>query len=334
MKHETEFNMVGVIPGQSNEKYHGNKKIVSKSSLDIIRKSPAHFLHSRTVERKAPTPAQRTGTIDHTSILEQENFWKDYARPFVAPDGALNTKEDISARLKELGLPVSGSKSAVTERLREADPDAIFLDDMKEEYAAKIGDREILTAEEIEQAEAVRESVMSHPIAGKLLTPGSGVAELSCYWKDPETGVQCRARPDFWRHDGLIVDLKTCIDASPEGFSKSIHNWRYHVQHAFYVDGVTSAVSAQLQRPTDGPVMPAPTGFVFVAVEKTAPYAVGVYMLDPQSVEIGRREYREDLAKYAECQRTGEWPAYSLKIEPISLPEWVLRREAYENEEG
>ncbi|GGH24615.1 PDDEXK-like protein of unknown function [Cribrihabitans marinus] len=321
---------IGVHPGLSNAKYHGGKEEVSKSSLDVIRKSPAHFLHSRTVERKAPTAAQRTGTIDHTILLEPENFWKEYARPFVAPVGALATADDIKARLKELGLPVSGAKAAITDRLREADPDAIFLDDAKAAYADEVGGREILTEEELAQAEAVRASVMAHPVAGKLLDPEAGIAELSCYWKDPETGVQCRCRPDFWRRDGLIVDLKTCLDASPEGFSKSIYNWRYHVQHAFYVDGIKAALE-QGPNPLN---MPAPTHFVFVAVEKTAPYAVGVYMLDAESVDIGRRDYREDLARYAECLTADDWPAYSPQIEPISLPEWVLRRESYEAEEG
>ena len=326
---------VGVFAGLSNAEYHGGDE-VSKSSTDVIRKSPAHYKHSRTVERKAPTPAQRIGTIDHKILLEPDDFWNEYARPFVAPEGAIDTVPQLKDRLKELGEKVAASakKSDLISQLHAADPSAIILDEAKAAYAAEIGDREILTDEEFAQAEAVRAAVMTHPVAGKLLAPDSGEPELSCYWTDPETGVQCRCRPDWWRHDGIIVDLKTCLDASPEGFQKSIYGWRYHVQHAFYVDGATAAVSMQLERPTGGPVMPAPTGFVFVAVEKTPPYAVGVYMLDPQSVEIGRRDYREDLARYAECIRTGEWSAYSPKIEPISLPEWVLRREAYEAEEG
>lgn len=317
---------LGVIPGLSNAEYHGGEE-VSKSSTDIIRKSPAHYRHSRTAQLKSSTAAQRIGTIDHKILLEFDDFWSDYARPFVAPEGALATNPEIAARLKELGEKATGNKAELIERLRAADPSAIFLDEAKAAYAAEIGDREILTDEDLAQAEAVRASVMAHPVAGKLLAPGSGVPELSCYWTDPETGVECRCRPDWWRHDGIIVDLKTCLDASPEGFQKSIFSWRYHVQHAFYMDGIKAALEQ------GGGEMPAPKAFVFVAVEKTAPYAVGVYALDAESVAIGRRDYREDLATFAECQRTGEWPAYSNKIQSISLPDWVMRREFYEQQE-
>lgn len=319
----------GVYAGISNDEYHGGDE-VSKSSTDIIRKSPAHYLHSRTAQLKSSTAAQRIGTIDHKILLEFDDFWSEYARPFVAPEGALATNPEIAARLKELGEKTSGNKADLTDRLRAADPSAIFLDDAKAAYAAEVGDRDIISDEELAQAEAVRAAVMAHPVAGKLLAPGSGVPELSCYWTDLETGVQCRCRPDWRRHDGLIVDLKTCLDASPEGFQKSIFGWRYHVQHAFYMDGIT----ASLEQGGDCE-MPAPKAFIFIAVEKTAPYAVGVYVLEPESVEIGRREYREDLRTYAECLNTGKWPGYGDKIQSISLPEWVLRREAFEAaEEG
>lgn len=320
---------VGIFAGISNAEYHCGQGI-SKSGLDIIRRSPMHYHHSLTAERKEPTPDQRIGTIAHALILEPETFWECYARPFEAPEGSLSTADDIKARLKELGEKVSGTKSEIMERLRAADPSAMFLDDARVEYLAGVGDREIITADELAQAEAIRDAVMSHPVAGKLFEPGSGVAELSCYWYDPETGVLCRCRPDWWRHDGLIVDLKTARDASDDGFSKSISGWRYHVQDPFYSDGIKHAIE-QTEEPVD---MPVPRAFVFVAVEKTAPYAVSVYAIDPASREIGRREYREDLARYSECLNTDSWPGYGDKIRSIGLPEWRLRQEEFEQEEG
>jgi len=308
----------GIYAGLSNAEYHGGPG-VSKSGLDKIRKSPAHFNEAMKKGYSEPTVSQRLGTLAHALLLEPETFWDIYALPFDAPEGALSTMDDMKARLKDLDQPVSGKK-----------PDAVFLDDAKASYAEGVGAREVITAEEFEKVEGMRDAVMAHPKAGKLLAPGSGVAELSCYWRDPETGVLCRCRPDWWRNDGVVVDLKTARDASPEGFSKSINDWRYYVQDPFYTDGATAALE---QGPQDVPAPEKPKAFAFVAVEPVKPYAVGVYYLEPQSRDIGRREYREDIARYAECLNADQWPAYSEKIEPIGLPGWRLAREEFNNDE-
>ena len=314
-------------PGLSNAEYHGGPE-VSKSSTDIIRKSPAHYKHSRTAERHE-TSDQRIGTLFHALTLEPEIFWDCYAEPFVAPEGALSTMDDMKAHLKSLDLPTTGKrKEDLAARIRENDPSAVILDDARAEHTANVGDKEIITAGELATAEAMRDAVMAHPIAGKLLAPGSGVAELSFYWTDPTTGIRCRCRPDFLRFDKIAVDLKSARDASPEGFSKSINTWRYHVQDPFYCDGIAHALEQGDEAPID---IPAPDHFIFVAVEKVEPFAVGVYALDAQSVDIGRREYHEDLATFAECIQSDHWPSYGDKIQRMSLPGWRLRQDDYEN---
>lgn len=322
----------GVFAGKSNAEYHGGEGI-SKSGLDIIRKSPMHFRHSRTAERKAPSPDQRLGTIAHSMILEPKTFWDEYARPFEAPANAIDTVPQIKERLIDLGEKPKGAKKAdLIDQLRAVDPQVVFLDEARAEHAGSVGGKEIITSDELAKVEAMRDAFFANDAAGKLFAPDSGVAELSCYWIDEETGVLCRCRPDFWRYNGVIADLKTARDASYEGFQKSIYGWRYHVQHAFYMDGIREAIR---QGGFFGiPKMPEPTHFVFGALEKIEPYASGSYNLDPESVEIGRREYREDLRTYADCLSSDKWPGYGDKIQPISLPEWVLRREQYENEEA
>ena len=182
--------------------------------------------------------------------------------------------------------------------------------DIKAEWEKVNEHRTILNPDQWQTIHAMRNALMAHPAANALLTNIPGEAEKSVYWLDALTGVLCRCRPDWWRDDNVIVDLKTTEDASQEGFARSMAKFRYDVQAAYYLDGVQAATRKR------------PKAFVFIAVEKKPPYGVGVYVLDAESLELGRAQYQHDLRIYAECVRTGEWPGYGDKIQTISLPGW------------
>ena len=189
--------------------------------------------------------------------------------------------------------------------------------DIKAEWEKVNEHRTILNPEQWKTIHAMRDALMAHPAANALLTGVPGKAEKSVYWIDATTGVLCRCRPDWWRDDNLIVDLKTTEDASPEGFARSIAKFRYDVQDAFYTDGVQQATGKR------------PKAFVFIAVEKKPPYGVGVYVLDAETKDLGRAQYQHDLRVYAECVRTGVWPGYGDKIQTISLPAWHANKNAH-----
>lgn len=189
--------------------------------------------------------------------------------------------------------------------------------DIKAEWEKVNEHRTILNPEQWKTIHAMRDALMAHPAANALLTGVPGEAEKSVYWIDATTGVLCRCRPDWWRDDNLIVDLKTTEDASPEGFARSIAKFRYDVQDAFYTDGVQQATGKR------------PKAFVFIAVEKKPPYGVGVYVLDAETKDLGRAQYQHDLRVYAECVRTGVWPGYGDKIQTISLPAWHANKNAH-----
>lgn len=200
--------------------------------------------------------------------------------------------------------------------------------EVKAEWDANNGHRRILTPEQWTQIHNMRDAVLAHPAASALMTM-RGKAEQSVYWVDEATGELCRCRPDWWPQEmGMVVDVKTTEDASPEGFAKSIVNWRYHVQHPYYLDGIAVAIKQSRSK------IPAPKAFVFLVVEKTAcvvngkAKGVAVYVLDQDGVALGRAEYKRDLQVYAECNRTGIWPGYGDKIQNISVPQWHIARNA------
>lgn len=366
----------GVYVGLSNADYHGGPGI-SKSGLDHISRSPAHYVAAREAAANDNRPDSKAFFIGgelHALVLEPEVFVRDYTLAFRRED-APNAIEDrdqlvaMVAKLNESRLPklaTGGSKAEQIERILDAQPEETWtadqLDKMKAaelkdiiaqlntsrdgllstsgnrhelaellrangvevtlwsdvvaEWEAVNGHRRILTPDQWAQVHAMRASIHAHPAAGALLTKIPGKPEVSVYWEDKEADVLCRCRPDWWREDGVIVDLKTTEDASREGFAKSIARYRYDVQAAYYLDGVEAATGQR------------PRGFVFIAVEKKPPYAVGVYTLDADSIELGRAQYRRDLARYAEALATDKWPAYSERIERIELPAWHANQNA------
>ena len=231
--------------------YHNMTDRISKSGLDKIARSPAHF-KTQTKE----TDAMKIGRIVHEYILEGvQNY-------VTSPFDSFRTKEAREWRDSQT-MP-------------------------------------IITTDEVERIHAMREAVLRHPAAAELLR--SGIAEQTFLFNEQTTGAPCRCRTDWMTSDGVIVELKTTDDASPRGFMRSVLKYRYHVQDAFYTDGVEAVTGS---RPTD---------FVFVAVEKNAPFGVGVYRLSEGLREEGRELYLDNVARWVECTQRDEWPAYSDEI--------------------
>lgn len=159
---------------------------------------------------------------------------------------------------------------------------------------------------------AMATSIKTHPGAAALLE-AAGEYELSLFWTDAETGIDCRLRCDKWIPDfNTAFDLKTTQDASGDAFPRSIHTYGYALQAAFYLDGMNACG------------LPAKY-FAFGCVESDAPHGRAVYQLDDESVELGRKQYRKLLNRYAECLKSNCWPSYSDQIEIINLPAWAMK---------
>jgi hypothetical protein len=261
-----------------NAAYHAHHAI-SKSHLDLIARSPLHYW-SRYLDPNRitpePTPAMRLGTALHTHVLELSRWDADIA---VTPAG-------LDRRTK------AGKEAWAA-------------------FEAEAAGRTVISADDAEQVQAMARAIYGHPAAAMLLgLPGK--AETTHMWTDAVTGLECKCRPDWLTDDGaIVVDLKTTEDASPAGFRKSIAQWRYGVQAAWYCHSLEMATGIR------------PAQFIFIAVEKKPPYAVAVYAADEQMIEHGMETAMRDLGKLAACRLTDSWPGYSDQIEMISLPAWM-----------
>ncbi len=158
-----------------------------------------------------------------------------------------------------------------------------------------------------------------HPIAGALFQPGTGLPEQSLFWKDPGSGVICRARFDWLptqvKGKRLVIgDYKTCRSAAPADIAKAVHEHGYHQQDDFYRRGARELGIGDKD-----------TSFVFIFQQKTAPYLVTVVELDHEARRIGKERNDHALKVYARCRETGVWPGFSDDITMLSLPVWAER---------
>jgi hypothetical protein len=171
-----------------------------------------------------------------------------------------------------------------------------------------------LKRHELDQVNAMAAALRADPDAAALLEPGSGVAEQSAFWED--NGVWRRARFDWLRHDGQIVDYKTARSCRREDLERAFNEHGYPQQQEWYIDAGVALDVADPEKP-----------FQFVLQEKEPPYLVVVTTCDPMAREIGRHLNTVALNTYAICRDSGEWPGY-LPNPMTALPSWVERQYA------
>lgn len=175
----------------------------------------------------------------------------------------------------------------------------------KEAKAAAIAEnKQPLLAKEWEQVQAMRDSVMAHPLARKMFT--GHVAEQSYFWE--QDGLKFKCRPDA-QNLGLISDLKTTVTANPNDFGRTAYTLGYFISAAHYQDGVYELTGER--RP-----------FVFFNVEKTEPYLVSVIELDQDALDYGSQMLERAKRIYRECMETDTWPGY-VNYAKASLPRWA-----------
>jgi hypothetical protein len=176
--------------------------------------------------------------------------------------------------------------------------------------------RTVLSAEDYATAWSMAESIERHPTARDLVG-GLTERELSIFWTAiwPNGTINCKARIDGYNlEQRCIVDLKSTTDASRPGFTRSVANFSYHIQAAWYIAAMKNA------------------GFdvesmVFVAVEKDRPWGVACYQLNHDAIMEGAMAIASVLPRMIDCVTRDNWPAYTELIETISLPKWKVSRE-------
>jgi hypothetical protein len=275
--------VTGKVP-MTIEAYHAHEAIGSTSIKEILR-SPAHYLYAKS--NRKDSPAFNLGRAAHMALLEPQVF-----------------AEEVVVMPEFWGVTKDGK--------RTNSPNSTDVKEQRERWILANHGKTIVSAEERADILLMAKAISNSKTARALLT--SGAAEESYFCECPDTGIMLKARPDFLR-DGMIVDLKTTINAHPAAFVKSIANFQYHISAAVYLDVVSAATGQDFKE------------FIFIAVEKEGPYGVSVHRLDEIAIEEGRKLYKKALKILAECQKSGDFPSYADEILNAYLPSWAFKAE-------
>jgi hypothetical protein len=269
------------LHGLPDAEYRAIKRI-SKHDTDEFAKNPYAFIRNLAEpHEEEQTPAMAFGSAVHAAILEPARFTEEYAI-----------------------LPAE-----ITVRRGKA------WDAFKEANANKT----IIKAEEADMIEGIKASLNANESAQKLLldTPMSN-REVAMLYR--LCNVDCKSKLDGITDDGVIWDLKTASDASPEAFMRSCDEYAYDVQAAMYIRAA-EACGIHVKH------------FAFVAIEKTFPFTPGIYTFsrDSDFIRAGEMEILRRLGDISRWKRGDMLIPAGFVEHNLSLPPWSKRLKAFKD---
>ena len=185
------------------------------------------------------------------------------------------------------------------------------------EWRASIGSIPILDADEARAVRGIRDSIAANKAARELLAETQSEVAL---FGEHRTGLQIKGRVDALKVPNdlecVIVDVKTTsAGADYNTFSRQAASLNYHVSAAWYCHlcGLNGLPPAR---------------FYWIAVETSAPYAVAVYEIHPDALDLGVGMMNDALGLIAQCEDEGVWPGYAPEVQCLNLPSWVYGKGA------
>lgn len=283
-------NYKGIVHDLPEDEYHAHSALSStgvKLLLPEYKGSPKKFLYHQTHRRESR--AFDLGHAVHAKVLGVGAGVIPFPAEHLTPSGNVSTKAatvEWATEQRANGLvPVSPNEIA-------------WVNDMAE-------------------------AVLTHPTAAPLFEVAVH-REVSLF--TDIDGVPLRARfdalSDETRNGTYGVDLKSTDDATPNGFTRSIHRFGYDVQEALYDEIHKTITGREVNQ------------FWFVAVEKNPPHEVGVHRLEEQWVAMGRTKTARARELFREATETGVWRGYDPAPNTLAPPAYAVIEHELEYEYG
>lgn len=261
------------------------------------------------------TPAMKLGTAFHALILEPDTFLER----FIILPPANDLKKD----------------SKEWDELQELYKNTYDINDFKmpQGRATRIvyeGSKEIIRIDDFNQLKIMAVMLFNNRIMKKVFS--DGIAEVSVFWQDKDTGLMCRARFDYLTAN-YIADLKTTTDTTLYSLTNSIANFGYDVSASYYLEGLRNA--RELIK--DGKVSGShdkgeewmnklceskKENFILAFQNKKAPYDNCAKHLTEDIINLGNAKIREGINIYVDnFNKYGIeiWKDGNDKIEQLSI---------------
>lgn len=289
-----------VMIGANSDEYHAQTAergtpefVVSSSALREFANCPARW---RAGYEAPDSKAKHNGSLLDCMLLTPEQFDNRYA---LRPDTYVNDDGET----KKWNANSNVCKG----------------------WLARHEDKEIVTQAHLDEcAEAIDRLKEDETIAAWLEACDPQVW-LTANWQDEKTGlvIPCKALIDFrprldTEFQKTLGDLKSTRNAAILPWQRWCFSAGYHVQAAFYAD-IYAAAHPDEDRNT----------WVFIIQENYAPWQPGKRMLSQDFLDLGRATYRQMLANYCACVKSGRWPSYDETDEALAGGWTLVQAESF-----
>lgn len=268
----------GIYRGISLELYHsaelfGGIPAISSSGLrTIFSYSPLHYWNTSPLNPEREEPADKVAWILGRALhhlVAGESYFKDI---FVLRPAEY--RDDATGELKKWNGNAHACKRWIKDTAKG---------------------RQILTPEMVEQLEGMALKLGQHALVRQGILHGA--VEHSYFWRDDETGIWLKWRPDTSPlHSADYVDLKTTQDVRWIKLQRAIEDYGYPQQGALG----RVAVPRLLGRPMES--------FSLFFIESKKPHACRLVTLKDVDLELGERMNRAAMRTFWKCWKDKTWP--------------------------
>lgn len=247
---------------------------LSHSTMKHFEQSPLHYLYEKR-NKTEPTPAMILGSAFHCLVLEPDKYDETYA---VAPQ--VDRRTNVGKETWSMFCNANQGKKILTEEMAlqiKRMRDALYLNGPAKELLDQINE-----------------------------------TEKALFWVQKETGVECKGKIDGI--GDVIIDLKTCMDARPEFFHKTILN-DYKRQPSLYREGAKQNKMGSKD-------------FYFIAIEKEPPYGISCHKIARDFLDYGDQSIYQLCGDYSYWREMGspelgyDWRA-PLGYFTVNVPYWL-----------
>lgn len=292
-----ENNFKGVFD-VDDDVYH-NGAGIAQSRFNYLKKSTNKYHYNTYVNLEANLNRKRhfsEGDFIHRTLLEKGTVKGKFCDEAIALEIAWLAKPDA----KKIR-----STTAFKDQIKK-------LRDMGLEPIKK---------ELFQSAHILEREFQNNPELKELMA--DSLKEKAVYSLCPVTGLIRKAKVDIlktFETFAYIGDLKSTRSIDEDKFDRSILDYNYHVQGAYYKEVVQDALGIQVKQ------------HLIPLIENEAPFEIDLKFIDEPSMSLGKRDMLKYMKQLAKCYSENNFPRRKITLKSCGIPEWKLAKELLEME--